>query len=524
MAARPRRAADARVRGVFRAVVAALALGSLNACGGGPASTDAGTRELLIVEVTHPTKREPINAGRLYLQMSVAETLLDLDDHGQPVPGLATAWTVSEDGRTWRFTLRTDARFHDGTAMTASHVAQALARARRQPGPFALLPIDDIGADGDALVVRLRTPSVLLLPVLTHFSTVVLGPGSFDGGDRAVAVVGTGPLRMVSTTEQEFTVERWTGWRGPQPAIARARYLSAGRVESRALLADSGQADVVFNLDWASLSRLHGRPDITVVDVPSPRTTILKVNAGHPFLRDRRAREAISLAIDRSGIAGGLFGNSGRAATQLLPPGDGAWPETPAAPLRTSVDDARRLLGELGWSPGPDGVLIRDGQRFSLRLQSHAAAQELPLIAAALQQQLRQVGIEIEVRIGTVADTPASHRDGSLQLALVNRGYLIVPEPTAALVDDFSLGGGVYGAMGWEDAATSDALAALAAGIDPTRAAELRAQVVNTLQTELPVIPLLFNRRTATINARVRDVHVDPFERTFGLARMRWSH
>ena len=152
MAARPRRAADARVRGVFRAVVAALALGSLNACGGGPASTDAGTRELLIVEVTHPTKREPINAGRLYLQMSVAETLLDLDDHGQPVPGLATAWTVSEDGRTWRFTLRTDARFHDGTAMTASHVAQALARARRQPGPFALLPIDDIGADGDALV------------------------------------------------------------------------------------------------------------------------------------------------------------------------------------------------------------------------------------------------------------------------------------------------------------------------------------------------------------------------------------
>lgn len=525
MARTPRRATDvgARGRGAYWFVATALAVGCLSACGSTPASTDAGARELLIVEVTHPTKREPINAGRLYLQMSVADTLLDLDEHGLPAPGLATAWTVSEDGRTWRFTLRTDVHFHDGTTLTAPLAAQGLARARRQPGPFALLPIDDIGADGETLVVRLRTPSVLLLPVLTHFSTVVLGPGSFDADDRAVAVVGTGPFRIVSMTEQEFTVERWAGWRGAQPAIARARYLSAGRVESRALLADSGQADVVFNLDAASLSRLRGRRDLAVVDLPSPRTTILKVNAGHPFLRDRRAREAISLAIDRQGIAGGLFGNADRAATHLLPPGEGAWPETPSAPLRTSVDDARRLLRELGWSPGQDGILVRDGQRFSLRLQSHAAAQELPLIASALQQQLRQVGIEIEIRIGTVADTPAGHRDGTLQLALVNRGYLIVPDPTAALVDDFSLGGGVYGAMGWESAAISDALATLAAGVDPTRAAVLRAQVVNTLQTELPVIPLVFNRRTATINARVRDVRVDPFERTLGLAGMRWS-
>lgn len=523
MAVMPPRVAGGRACRATRAVTVALALGSLSACGSTPDPTGADSRELLIVEVTHPTKREPINAGRLYLQMGVAETLLDLDDRGQPAPGLATAWTVSVDGRTWRFALRADVRFHDGSAMTAPLVAQALARAQRQPGPFALLPIDDIGADGGTLVVRLRTPSVLLLPVLTHFSTVVLGQGSFAADDRAVAVVGTGPYRIVSMTEQEFAVERWAEWRGAQPSIARARYLSAGRVESRALLADSGQADVVFNLDAASLSRLRGRRDVAVVDVPSPRTTILKVNAGHPFLRDRRAREAISLAIDRQGIAGGLFGNAGRAATQLLPPGEGAWPETPAAPLRTNVDDARRLLRELGWLPGHDGILTRDGQRFSLRLQSHAAAQELPLIASALQQQLRQIGIEVEIRIGTVADTPASHRDGSLQLALVNRGYLIVPEPTAALVDDFSLGGGVYGAMGWEDAATSDALAALAAGIGPTRAAVLRRQVVNTLQTELPVIPLLFNRRTATINARVRDVRVDPFERTFGLAGMRWS-
>jgi len=288
-------------------------------------------------------------------------------------------------------------------------------------------------------------------------------------------------------------------------------------------LAESGQADVVFNLDWASLTRLRTRRDITVLDLPSPRTTILKVNAGHPFLRDRRAREALSLALDRQGMAAGLFGDATRAATQLLPPAAAAWAGAAPPPLRTDPESARRLLAQLGWTPGPDGILTRDGRRFRLKLQAHSASQELPLVAAVLQQQLRQVGIEVDVRIGTVADTPSGHRDGTLELALINRGYMIVPEPTAALLDDFPMGGGVYGAMGWDDPATSDALKALASGVEPTRAAALRTQVVHTLQTELPVIPVLFNRRTATVNQRVQNVHVDPFERTFGVAEMRWS-
>jgi len=86
------------------------------------------------------------------VQIGIAETLLDLDAQGQPAPGLATAWTASSGGRAWRFTLGPDTRFHDGTTMTAPDVAGALARARRQPGPFANLPIDDITADGSDVV------------------------------------------------------------------------------------------------------------------------------------------------------------------------------------------------------------------------------------------------------------------------------------------------------------------------------------------------------------------------------------
>lgn len=506
--------------GCLGAVVMAAA--AVGACGAGPEATVA-ERELLIVEVTHPTKREPVNAGRLYLQMGVAETLIGIDAVGRLSPALATAWTTSDDGREWRFTLRPQARFHDDTTVTATHVTDALERARTRPGPFSVLPIDTVSADGEQVVVRLSAPSVLLLPVLTHFSTIVLAPTSFDAANRGTDIaIGTGPYRMVSTTEQEFSVERWRGWAGPPVEIERARYLSAGRVESRALLAESGQADVVINLDVPSLTRLRGRSDLTVVDIPSPRTTILKVNAGHPFLQDVRVRQALSLAIDRQGIAGGLFGDVERVATHLLPPAASDWPATSWPTLRTDVSEARRLLGEAGWVPGADGVLARKGQRFHVELHAHSSTAELPPIAAALQEQFRQVGVELNVTIGTVADTPAKHRDGTLQLGLINRGYVLVPDAVATLLEDFPLGGGVYGAMGWDNRGLVDALQALAAGVDPGRAGLLRAEINRTLESELPVIPLLFNRRTAAINRRVEQVRLDPFERSYGIAEMRW--
>ena len=110
-------------------------------------------------------------------------------------------------------------------------------------------------------------------------------------GDVNDQLVG---IPAVLGAPQRFSVTSFEGWRGARPAIASASFLSVARAESRALLAESGQADLSFGLDPPSLARLRQSPTVNIVAVTIPRTIILKLNAGHPALRDRRVREAIA--------------------------------------------------------------------------------------------------------------------------------------------------------------------------------------------------------------------------------------
>ncbi|WP_274597093.1 ABC transporter substrate-binding protein [Erwinia amylovora] len=63
---------------------------------------------------------DPTLSGDIFLKMSIVETLVNADSHGQPLPGLASSWSVTNKGLLWRFVLRSGVKFHDGSALTAA--------------------------------------------------------------------------------------------------------------------------------------------------------------------------------------------------------------------------------------------------------------------------------------------------------------------------------------------------------------------------------------------------------------------
>lgn len=472
-------------------------------------------------EITGP---DPAVSGYAFGRMEVGETLLEVDEDGQPEPGLAESWDTNEAGTEWRLKIRSGVVFHDGTELTAGHAVHSLNVAREKPGVLDRAPIETIEADGDEVVFTLSEPFSTLLSFLAHSSTLILAPEAYDEDGSVREMIGTGPYRVtLLEPPQRMEVERFAEYWGDQPEIERAAFLAVSRGETRALMAESGDADIVFNLDPASVRRLSAHERLDVRTIAIPRIINIKLNAALEQLEDPRARQALSLAIDRDGIAAAILRQPETAAGQLFPPGMGAWHNHEVEPLTQDVERAAELLAELGWEAGADGILVKDGERFSLTMRTYPDRPELPLVAAAVADQLSTIGVDVTIAMGNFSEVPAGHQDGSLEMALVARNFSLVPDPLGTLIQDFGPNGGDWGAMNWSSEDLTGAMQSLLASNDPAAGSAERATITAILQEELPVIPVVWYTQTGSISDRLANVEIDPFERSYRVSRMQWA-
>ncbi|WP_261389541.1 ABC transporter substrate-binding protein [Halomonas denitrificans] len=469
---------------------------------------------------------EPTQSGHIFGRMEVGETLVDVALDGELIAGLATDWQVDDSGLEWRFRLRQGVEFHDGSPMTPETVAQSLERTLGEPGVLSQANISQVAVDEDELVLTLDAPYGALPALLSHYSTQILAPSAYDQDGRVVAYVATGPYQVATVeTPQRLTTTRFEAYWGEPPSIAEASYLAAPRGETRSLMAQSGDADIVLTLDAASQARLSRAPNVEVMAVPIPRTVLLKLNAARSGLDSPEVRRAVSMAIQREGIARGILRSDDAMANQMMPPGVAGWHLDGLAPLTQDLDEARRLLAEDGWTPGQDGVLTRDGERLALTLTTFSDRPELPLIATALQAQLAEVGIEVTVDVANSSEIPSRHHDGSLDMGLMARNFGLVPDPLPIMLQDYSSGqvGGDWGAMNWSSRTLDELLGEMQAATDGATREALAGQAAEVLHRELPVIPIAWYVQTAAVNAALEGFELDPFDRSYRISELEWA-
>lgn len=467
---------------------------------------------------------DPAVAGFAIQKLEIMENLVDADVNGTLMPGLATAWEVSLDGLTWTFTLRDGVTFHDGTTFDAPAVVDALQRAWEQPGILNKAPVTSIEPGDGAVVITLRDPFAALPSLLAHATTIIPAPTAFDADGVPSALIGTGPFAVTTfTPPQSIDLVRNDDYWGQEPAIEKASYLAAGRAETRALLAESGDADMVFTLDPSGYARLGDVDSVETTAVPIPRVVTLKVNASHPFFADARARQALSLAMNRDGIAAAITRFPEAAAGQLFPPALNKWHDPSLPALDYDVDAAKALLAELGWTAGEDGILVKDGERFAIELRTFPDRPELPLIAAALQDMWREIGIELTVNVNNYSVIPQGHQDGSLHVALYARNYGLTPDPVGTVLQDFGRGGGDWGAMGWDKPEVADALARVAATSDEVARSADIAMITKAIHDDLPLIPVVWYLHTVSVAKGLEGVVIDPLQRSYGLSKVSWA-
>lgn len=504
-------------------LAAALSVVLLALSGCGTSSGSEASDTLRIAGPFEVHSLDPAVDGEVFTRLQVVETLVASDLEGELAPGLATTWSSSSDYKEWEFELVEGATFHDGTALTPDVVVDALEKAAATTAsPLAEVPIEHLHAEESSVVVELEKPYLTLPAVLTHFSTAILAPGSYEG-DRVTSVIGTGPYE-VDRIELPASIEtvRYDGWRGEAPAIERVSFQAVGRAESRALMAASDQADVVFGLEPAGRQRVDSTDGVRMESSLQPRTILLKLNAANPTLKDVRVRRALSLALDREAMAEAVLREKELAATQLLPPSLEAW-AADVEPLHHDVEAARALLAEAGWEPATDGTMQKNGKALELKLLTYPDRPELPALATAIQAALGEIGVKIDVEVSNSSEIPAGQADGSLELALIAKHFALVSDPLVDVAAVFAPKGSDWGVMNWSSPAVQEAISGLEAGASGADAEQYRETVVRTVQAELPLIPVAWYRMNAAVNDRVEGFVMDPLEANWRLTDLTWA-
>lgn len=268
-----------------------------------PARAQNGEPVLRVVAPWEYTSNDPSDTGYILTRMGVAETLVQVEPEGQLVGGVAESWAVSEDRLSWRFRLRAGALFHDGSKVTAPAVAASL-KAAFVGESLSAVPLDAVSVDGADVVIRTKTPFSVLPAFLCDYSAIVLAPSAYGADGKVARIVATGPYRLVSVDgKTTLELERFEGFAGTKPAIARVRYMAVVNGDTRANIAIAGDADLVYTLAPTATARINAARQMTVASLTIPRVRALYFDSGLPQFSDVRVRRAIALAVDRAGIA-----------------------------------------------------------------------------------------------------------------------------------------------------------------------------------------------------------------------------
>ena len=334
-------------------------------------------------------------------------------------PDLATGWTVSDDGLVWTFTLRRTARFADGTPVDANAVVYSFNRMLAiGEGPADSFPtLAKVEAVDDYTVrFTLSEPFAPFLLTLANNGAAIINPrleeyaqgGDLGRGYLAEHTMGSGPYQVERwDKDQQIRLVPNPYYDGPAPAFRMVVFQVIKDPSARRLQLERGDIDIAEALPLDQLERLRNMPGIRVEDHPSLRVTYLYLNNRRAPLNDPRVRQAISYAVDYDAIIQGVM--LGNAVQMRGPVPQGMWSHDPELfQYRRDLDKARALLREAGVSG------LRLGYLYS------PVYPEWEQIGLALQAQLAEVGIQLELQPYAYATMRAMLGDGEFDIAVGN--------------------------------------------------------------------------------------------------------
>ena len=315
----------------------------------------AGPARLIVARTQDAATLDPVrdaSGGSVDAFRQLYDTLVAIDRDGDVVPSVAESFTSNDAGDVWTFQIRPGVIFHDGSELTAEDVKFSMDVILEDDSSpqyqYASLIQSVEVIDGDSVEITLDGPSAVFARNLVHIR--LLPADSYDPDTFAEQPIGSGP----------FSIESWN--RDEQLVFAAHDDYWDGRVEidelvfsvvpntSSALAAlESGDVDVVLNVEPPDVPRLEEADGINVVPYETNRVAYLGMNVNNPPFDDVQFRRAIEMAIDREAIVDQLLDGLGIPNNQPFAPATWGYNDAIEVP-EYDPQGAMDLLDEAGLS------------------------------------------------------------------------------------------------------------------------------------------------------------------------------
>ncbi|WP_324670330.1 glutathione ABC transporter substrate-binding protein [Geochorda subterranea] len=325
----------------------------------------------------------------------VLETLVIRDPvTREVVPHLATGWSVSEDGRTWRFYLRQGVRFHDGTPFNAEAVKFNIDRfldpATGTQFISLLDMVEEVTVVNEYTVdITTKFPFAPLLVHLAYPATAISSPAQVRamGANYGRHPVGTGPYKFAGQESGRYVyhVANPDYWGGP-PKLAGIRFIPIVDPATRVAALEAGNIDIAVRIPYHEVERLRRVPGIRLIETQSSRIQYVGINVTRKPLDDVRVRRALNHAVDKQAIVQAILLGNGAVVDSVV--GPGAFGYAPVMQYEYDPRKARQLLAEAGY---PNGFEVD----FYISPGRYTSDGE---IAQAVANYLEQIGLRVNLR------------------------------------------------------------------------------------------------------------------------------
>ncbi len=357
------------------------------------------------------SQNEALNNGVL---ADVYETLVTRDKQLKVVPLLAVSWTQPKP-TVWRFVLRKDVKFHDGTPFTAEDVVFSIQRAQAPSSNFQIYTqgIDKVRKIDDYTVeIETKGPNPVLLDQLTELRVMskawaeknkVTAPQNFIQKEETYSARnanGTGPYMLKSRETDVRTVfvvnPNWWGKREGNVTEVIYTPVKADATRVAALL--SGELDFVLDPPPQDIARLKSNPNLRILEGNENRTIFLgmdqhrdellysDVKGKNPF-KDKRVRQAIYHAIDEDAIQKNVMRGLALPTGSIVAPQVRGYSKELDKRLAHDKEKAKKLLAEAGYPNGFEVTLDCPNNRYINDER----------ICQAVAGMLAQVGIRVKL-------------------------------------------------------------------------------------------------------------------------------